>query len=1166
MTLLVGCILSSNTSAKPTAKPRGTSVVWYVNELQTTIGDGTTWDTAFNDLQDALDAASSGEEIWVAAGTYLPTNLGGSTDPRDASFNLKDGVILYGGFDGTELTSDERNHELNVTILSGDLLEDDLMGGDNSENAKHVVTGSTTNPLTTLDGFTINGGNADGATGGGGLLLTNADGLTINHCLFIGNNSETLGGAFFAEATTDVSISDSSFQSNVSATSGGAIAVAEISSVNINTCQFNNNQSNSGGCIFNMGDLSLANSLIVSNYATGDGGAIISRYSATLLQLVNCTITQNIATETGGGIVLDAGSLNIHNSIIWGNADLSGENEFAQIWISNSTSPIQITHSCVQNMDEDIIGSDNTTANPRFSSPLGPDGERFTGDEDFSLLATSPCIDSGDNANAVGLYDVLGNTRFIDDPFTDDTNGLGTPPIVDMGAFEYRPTESTDVGGIVIWNAGVGSFSEPTNWFPQRVPNFQDIALFNSNAEISITSNVEVSVLVVTNGEIKFHIPNIDITIGSETTPVRILSYGGDDSSIEFKGEFGRVIIPNGIIQIGGDGDGDDDFDDFFELGNGAELVVGMMRVLDGGIYSGGLGDSSISAEVRNTGGIIDPSGLNPGQLDIYGDYSSIPIDNTDPTDMGTLLFTFDNTSSSGHLFDKLNISGTAKLGGVLGMKFQNNYPTQVGDIFNIITSSLIEGTFEAVWSTGLPASQYGYWATNGGIRGTGGGGIGGGNQITFGTPLSTTLPGDPNGMVVGDFDGLNGVDVAVVIPNADPLLAGSVVVLLNNGMSAGVWQGFTTSTPITVGVNPADIELADLDGDNDIDLVVANYDDDTITTLFNDGSASFTLSTFATGPGPVTIAIANYVEDGLLLDDIAVGCDTVPSIITVFQNQSTPGLLGSSFSWINSISIPIPIDIDPGDVNNDKGFDYIVLNSPGDTAWIYEGDGAGGLISQPFGYTNSVSLPSNSLPISQTFSDLNNDGYDDLVTANNGGGSISILKGNSGSSLDIPITIPVGSSPEAIAISDLDNDGDDDVVVSVIGATSLQRELLIARNDTSDPATIVLTDIGLPLVSGFVPTHVLTGDFDGNGLDDIVSITELVPLTGHTSPAATLLLNTTSLTCASDFDSDGSVAVDDLLQLIAAWGASGGVEDLNGDGTVSVADILILIAAWGPC
>ena len=91
--------------------------VIYVDIDATGADDGTSWSNAFTDLQAALAASASGDEIWVAEGTYLPTD----TADRTISFAMKDGVGIYGGFDGTETLRSQRNPAVNVTVLSGDI-------------------------------------------------------------------------------------------------------------------------------------------------------------------------------------------------------------------------------------------------------------------------------------------------------------------------------------------------------------------------------------------------------------------------------------------------------------------------------------------------------------------------------------------------------------------------------------------------------------------------------------------------------------------------------------------------------------------------------------------------------------------------------------------------------------------------------------------------------------------------------------------------------------------------------------------------------------------------------------------------------------------------------------------------------------------------------------
>lgn len=106
-----------------------------------------------------------------------------------------------------------------------------------------------------------------------------------------------------------------------------------------------------------------------------------------------------------------------------------------------------VTYCCVQG---GYSGTGNISVNPSF-----------LGGDDLRLQPGSPCIDAGDNAavpaDTLDLdgdgdfvepipFDLGGTLRFFDVPFVTDT-GLGTPPIVDMGAYEFVVEPSPDLDG-----------------------------------------------------------------------------------------------------------------------------------------------------------------------------------------------------------------------------------------------------------------------------------------------------------------------------------------------------------------------------------------------------------------------------------------------------------------------------------------------------------------------------------------------------------------------------------------------------------------------------------------------------------------------------------------------------------------------------------------------
>jgi len=223
--------------------------------------NGKTWADAFPDFQQALLVAQEGNEIWVAQGTYYPT----TTTDRSKSFVLKQGVRIYGGFQGIEVEITQRDINIHETILSGNI--GDPIGADNSY---HVLYGTALDSTTLIDGFTITKGMATGddlpsSNGwGGGLLLEPSSDIyntcpVIQNCRFSGNYA-LIGGAIhcpweFGNYVNPI-IRNCQFVSNRAEQSGGGIyksgpAIIEKPFV-IDHCMFYQNSAfyNSGGALF----------------------------------------------------------------------------------------------------------------------------------------------------------------------------------------------------------------------------------------------------------------------------------------------------------------------------------------------------------------------------------------------------------------------------------------------------------------------------------------------------------------------------------------------------------------------------------------------------------------------------------------------------------------------------------------------------------------------------------------------------------------------------------------------------------------------------------------------------------------------------------------------------------------------------------------------------
>jgi predicted outer membrane repeat protein len=256
--------------------------------------DGSSWTTAYADLQAALATAVSGDQIHVADGSYAPTS---STD-RTKSFQLKNGVSMVGGFAGYGSPNpDLRDVTTNVTVLSGDI----GASGVSTDNSYRIVTGTGTNLSAILDGFTVAYGNANGAwpyiSGAG--LYNSSGSPTIRACRFLNNTANN--GAAVVNNGSSPQFVDCEFSGN-SAVSAGAINNVLGSSPSFLSCKFSQNVSmNAGGAVSNDTNCNptFVDCSFESNTATLRGGAVYNINTSTP-SFTDCSFSGNSVTSSSG--------------------------------------------------------------------------------------------------------------------------------------------------------------------------------------------------------------------------------------------------------------------------------------------------------------------------------------------------------------------------------------------------------------------------------------------------------------------------------------------------------------------------------------------------------------------------------------------------------------------------------------------------------------------------------------------------------------------------------------------------------------------------------------------------------------------------------------------------------------------------------------------------
>jgi hypothetical protein len=264
----------------------------------------------------------------------------------------------------------------------------------------------------------------------------------------------------------------------------------------------------------------------------------------------------------------------------------------------------------------------------------------------------------------------------------------------------------------------------------------------------------------------------------------------------------------------------------------------------------------------------------------------------------------------------------------------------------------------------------------------------------------------------------------------------------------------FDPAENYTTGNSPSSVTLGDLNRDGILDIITANYSSSNASVLLGNGDGTFDpAENYTTGNSPSSVTLGDLNRDGIL--DIITANESSGKVSVLLGNAN--GTFGTAVNHFTGGAPSAPSSVTLGDVNGDGVLDIITAERNSDTASVLLGNGM-----FPGDFGSATNFATGDAPSSVTLGDVNGDGKLDIITANEGFDTSSVLLGNGDGTFAAQATFATGDAPKSVTLGDVNGDGRLDIISA--NFISSNASVLLGTGGSAIYATfLLLTQIPPP-------------------------------------------------------------------------------------------------------